>query len=223
MTPQRRPVDMRVIYLCIAVVAAGCSHGWRPPLYQKPGFHTQWVDKIAILPPFDARIDKSTEVDLNEQLRTASANILTDKGYVTVLSESSNPGPAVTSDDLAEPDAAWVRELGAPGERWMMMVSLVDVTSSMVFFGSTGNAQVVAYLYDKKDGTLVWRDKGAAQVGQGGLIGMALKDSMDEAAINEALGRLFASIPDRTANNPYIPEPPDTGVSLTGPTPASSL
>jgi len=116
----------------------------------------------------------------------------------------------MTSDDLADPDAAWVGQLGAPEVRWAMIVSLVDVTSSMVFFGSTGNAEVIGYLYDKKDGTLVWRDKGAAQVGQGGFIGMALKSEMDEAALAEAIDRLFASFPQRTKDNPYIPEPIDT-------------
>lgn len=207
--------------LALCAVAAGCSPAWRPPIFQKNGFNMQWIDKITVVTPFDGRIDKATEVNFDEQLADASVKKLTERGYPTTLSDRDNGLGSMTSEDLAEPDANWVRGLGPPDARWVMVVSLVDVTSSMVFFGSTGSAEVAGYLYDKKDGTVVWRDKGAAQIGQGGLIGMALKSAMDDEAISESLNRLFASFPERTKEHPYIPEPVDT-VDASPPPSASS-
>jgi len=73
MTPMRRSRRMsRAIAVCAAALFTGCSPAWRAPIYQKQGFQMQWVDKITLLPPSDARIDKSTEVNLDEQLRNAS-------------------------------------------------------------------------------------------------------------------------------------------------------
>ena len=199
-----------VAAVCMVVLLTGCSTAWRAPIYQKRGFQMQWIDKIAILPPVDGRIDKATAVDVDGQMRQATAKILTKKGYATVLSDSTNGMAAVTGDDLADPDEAWVRGLGAPGDRWVLIVRLVDVTSSFVFLGATGNAELAGYMYDKKDGTLVWRDKGAAQVGQGSLLGIALKGEMADDALNEALDQLLASFPERTKLDPYIPEPVGT-------------
>ena len=77
-----------------------------------------------------------------------------------------------------------------------MVVCLDDVTSRMTF-GSTGNAELSGYLYDKQDGKLVWQDKGIGQAGQGGLAGMMLKGTMKGQALNIATGNLMRSVPKR--------------------------
>jgi hypothetical protein len=89
-----------------------------------------------------------------------------------------------------------VRKLGPAEARWVMVVSLGDVTSK-VTFGSTGNAEVSGYVYDKQDGKLIWKEKGVGQAGQGGLVGMMMKGMMKSAALNSAIDNLMRSVPKR--------------------------
>src|SRR5215470_14491088 len=123
----------------VALLVCGCGPAWRPPVYQKQGFHLQWVDQITVVAAVDLRIDRSIEVDLDKQLRDAAVTILTDKGYATVVSPEAVDIGSVNFDDLKDAEPAWVSHLGPPTARWVMVVSLVDVTTSLTF-GSTGNA-----------------------------------------------------------------------------------
>jgi hypothetical protein len=77
------------------------------------------------------------------------------------------------------------------------MVLVLDDVVTKLTFGSTGNAEVSGFLFDKQAGEIVWRDKGIGKVGQGGLLGMAMKAGMDGAAIDAAVGNLIASVPTR--------------------------
>ncbi|MEK7274883.1 MAG: hypothetical protein AAB110_06475 [Candidatus Desantisbacteria bacterium] len=49
--------------------------------------------------------------------------------------------------------------------------------------GSTENAELAGYMYDKKAGIVIWHDKGIGQTGLGGLVGMAFKAWKDEQSI----------------------------------------
>jgi len=172
----------------------GCGSTWRPPIFLAQDFSDGRIAPIAILPPVDARIDTSIEVELDEQLRGDAVKVLERRGYPAVLSAAGADAGTVTLDELASADAARIRALGPPGARWVMILGLVDVSTALTF-GSTGNAEVAGFLFDTERGVLLWRDKGVAQVGQGGLLGMALVGAMDEAAIQTAVGHLLASLP----------------------------
>ena len=77
-----------------------------------------------------------------------------------------------------------------------MVFAVHDVTRRLTF-GSTGNAEISAYLYDREKAALVWHDKGLGQAGQGGLLGMALINLMDESALQMATGNALMSLPKR--------------------------
>ena len=118
------------------------------------------------------------------------------KDYQVTVSDDLGDGiEQILEDDLREADGEWIKRLGPAKSRWVMVLMLVDVTTKLTF-GSTGNAEVAGFLYDKETGTLVWRDKGIGKAGQGGLIGMCMKGMMDEAAISNAMNNLLASIPE---------------------------
>jgi hypothetical protein len=55
----------------------------------------------------------------------------------------------------------------------------------------------------EQEGTVVCRERGTAQVGQGGLLGIAVKTAMDEVAIDKALENALVGIPVRPPN--YVP------------------
>jgi hypothetical protein len=181
--------------LAAFVLIAACGPGMRPALFWRDAVQAHQIDSISVLPAIDGRIDRSIDVDLDAQLVDETIRLLRERGYVATRVSADAYDPALRLDELAHADAATIKEL-APAGRWVMVVGLVDVTTSLTF-GSTGNAEVAGYLFDTTDGSLQWRDKGVGQVGQGGLLGMALIANMDEAAIADALQKMIAGIPIR--------------------------
>jgi len=161
------------------------------------GFQPAALDEIVVLPALDNRIDKTIDVNIEKQIREVGVKSLERKNYqVTVSDDLGNGIAGILEDDLRAADSEWVKRLGPAKSRWVMVLMLVDVTNKLTF-GSTGNAEVGGFLYDKQAGTLVWRDKGIGKAGQGGLLGMCMKGMMDEAAISNAMNHLLASIPEK--------------------------
>jgi hypothetical protein len=166
------------------------------PLHLDPTVQFSAIDGIEVLPPLDTRADKSVGVNLQKQLLDPVTKHLTKKGYRVTHASSVGASESITEEDLREADAEWVKGLGSQEARWVIVVCLVDVRTKMTF-GSTGNAEISGYLFDRQTGTTSWRDKGIAQVGQGGLVGMMMKGTMDNTAIDTALNNTLASFPKR--------------------------
>jgi hypothetical protein len=175
---------------------AGCASGGRVPLHLDPSVQFAAIEGIEVLPPVDARADKSVGVNLHKQLLDPVTKQLVKKGYRVTQATSFGTAESISDEDLREADAEWVKGLGSQEARWVVIVCLVDVRTKMTF-GSMGNAEISGYLFDRQTGTTSWRDKGLAQVGQGGLVGMMMKGTMDNSAISTALNNTLASFPKR--------------------------
>lgn len=186
----------RAVPLCGLLVLGGCATAIKPPLHLAPGFEFRAIEAIELLPVVDVRVDKTISVNLEKQIRAPVARDLTKKGYRVSQAVFTGEAGALTEEDLKEAKPEWVRRLGSSQARWIVVMCLVDVRTKLTF-GSTGNAEVTGYLFDRQEGTLSWRDKGIGQVGQGGLLGMMMKSDMDNSAISAALGNVMASFPKR--------------------------
>jgi len=194
MSQRLRLISKFSISFVLAALFVGCATKLKQACYLSPDFQLSTIDKIVILPPVDLRIDKKIKVDLEKQIRKPAAKILKKKGYQVVLSDNLGDIGQIFDEDLKKADPDWIQHLGPRGTRYIMILCLVDVYTKLTF-GSTGNAELAGYLYDKNAGILIWHDKGIGQVGQGGLIGMLMKGVRDEEAISKALEDLLASIP----------------------------
>jgi len=193
MASQRRYVYMFLL-LSTVFVASGCAATLRQPILLEPGFQFSSVEHIGVLPPVDARVEKKNRVDLPRQINRPAMSILSKRGYqVTAVQDTGEVGE-ITEEDLKEAKPEWVNRLGPPTTRWVMVLCLADLRTKLTF-GSTGNAEVTGYLFDKAVGKLVWKDKGVGQVGQGGLLGMAMKSTMDDSALGVAVSNVFATVP----------------------------
>jgi hypothetical protein len=180
----------------LILLVAGCAAPLKQAIYLAPGFEPAAIDEITLLPVQDLRIDREIEVNMEEQIRELGMEILEKKGYRVSLDDNIGNVDEITEDDLKSGNPKWILRLGPPGARWVMVLTLNDVTTKLVF-GSTGNAEVSGFLFDKESGTIAWHDKGIGRAGQGGCIGCILKFTMDEAAIGAAVYNLLASIPKR--------------------------
>lgn len=192
----RHPLLACALCCCAVVGMGGCATALTTPLHLEPGFQFDLIDALEVLPAVDLRTDKTISVDLQKQIRQPVTKSLTKKGYRLTASTTFGATPEVSEEDLREAKPEWVKGLGSSNARWVLVLCLLDVRNKLTF-GSTGNAEVSGYLFDKQAGRLSWRDKGIGQVGQGGLAGMLLKGTMDNAALDIALRNTMASVPKR--------------------------
>lgn len=182
------------LFLITLLIMASCEP--KSAIFLEPWFQFSSIDRIILLPPVDARIDKKIKVNLQKQLLEKTEKILRKKGYQVGQSDVIGEVGEIVEEDLKDAKSEWIQRLGPAEAHWIMVLCLVDVTSKLTF-GSTGNAEITGYLYDKKAGKMIWRNKGVSQVGQGGLVGVVLKSGMDESAISLAIYELLKSIPKR--------------------------
>jgi hypothetical protein len=129
-----------------------------------------------------------------EKLQESVVGGLKKKNYS--VNAASSPGNAgeIAIEDVESATPPYVKKLGPAADRWVMVVFLDDIASKMTF-GSTGNAELSGYLFDKESGELIWRGKGVGQAGQGGLMGMTMKGMMKGEALGAAIANLLAGIP----------------------------
>jgi hypothetical protein len=189
----------RMLRYCIAlllisgVCAVECAAKRRAQTPPDPKFLA--IQSVAVLPVVDARAGKKAGVNL-EKLQGHLAKVLQQKRYPANAAGTSGISGEIAVEDVDSADPAFIKKLGTADERWVLVVFLNDITSK-VTFGSTGNAELSAYLFDKEGGALLWRGKGVGQAGQGGLIGMPLKGMMKGQALDAAVFSLLAGIPNR--------------------------
>jgi hypothetical protein len=153
------------------------------------------IGQIVVLPVVDNRTGKKDKISL-DSLRKAAINNLKHKNYSVTGSDNTDVSGDIAEEDLNDANPTWVKHLGPPDSRWVLVIGLEDVHSKITF-GSTGNAEVVGFLFDKQDGTVLWKGTGVGQAGQGGLLGMTLKGFMSEAALDNAMANLLSGIPKR--------------------------
>jgi hypothetical protein len=142
---------------------------------------------------FDLRMDRKDNVNF-DKLAKISAKNLRRRNYATASSDNKGIAGDIAEEDLNDARPEWIKRLEPADARWVMVIGLNDVHIKMTF-GSTGNAEVIGFLFDKQDGSVVWKGKGIGQAGQGGLLGMAVKGVMSEAAIETAIFNLCNGIP----------------------------
>jgi hypothetical protein len=155
------------------------------------------IQSITILPTVDLRSGKKDSVDL-AKIGKRALNVLKKKNYPAVQADSTGAAGEIAEEDLNDSKTEWIKRLGPPSDRWIMVACLYDVHSKLTKFpGSTGNAELGGYLFDKETGRVIWNGKGVGQAGQGGLYGMMLKGTMKGAALDTAVNNLLSSIPKR--------------------------
>lgn len=179
--------------LLTTIYALECAAKKSPAIPPDPKFMA--IQNISVLPVVDARAGKKARLNM-EKLQSRAVNVLKKKRYSASAGSFSGEIGEIDEEDLQSALPAYIKKLGPANARWVMVICLQDV-ASRITFGSTGNAEVSGYLFDKNRGELVWQGKGVGQAGQGGLAGMAMKGLMNSAALDSAVYNLFGGIPNR--------------------------
>jgi hypothetical protein len=122
---------------------------------------------------------------------------LLKKKYACTVQPGAALTASVTRDALDAPTPEFIMALPPESAKWVLLLVLHDARSKMTF-GSTGNAELSGYLFDREGGALVWRNKETAKVGQGGLLGMAFKGGMQKSAVTQAAQAVLGTFPARS-------------------------
>ena len=165
----------------------------RPKLPPDPRFAA--IQSISVLPIVDTRAGKKASVNMRK-LQGSVVSTLKKKRYSVRAAGTSGTAGQIDIEDLESPDPLWVKKLGPADARWVMVICLDDVTSKITF-GSTGNAEMSGFLFDKDSGGLIWKGRGVGQAGQGGLMGMTMKGMMKGEALQSAVFSLLSGVPKR--------------------------
>ena len=151
------------------------------------------IDSVTVVPIVDLRPGQKDSANL-AKLQKVVASSMKRRGYPPVMADSSGDSGQIAEEDLLDAKPSWIQRLGPPSSRWVMVVCLHDVHSKLTF-GSTGNAEMSAYLFDKEKPELLWSGKSVGRAGQGGLLGMTMKGAMKSAAMSSAVVALVSQLP----------------------------
>jgi len=179
-----------MVLLLTGIGAMNC-HAKNPP---DPKFMA--IQNISVLPIVDARAGDKKSVNMGDVQKTLIGLLNKKKHYPASAAGTSGEVGQIAVEDLESAVPSYVKKLGPADARWVMVICLDDVVSKWSF-GSTGNAELSGFLFDKDSGELIWKGKGVGQAGQGGLMGMAMKGAMKGQALLEATQRLLKGMPDR--------------------------
>lgn len=182
----------------IVCICAACAAP-KVPLYRSTQWNPASVQNIAVLPVLDARLDRTEEINIERFILKPAAKKIRGRGYQSGTLSTWGAFPINHIEQVKRITPEQVRQLGPQTIQYVFLVALMDVKSEMGF-GSSGNAEVAAWLFDKQTGTAVWYDKGIGQYGQGGLAGMMVKGLMGEAAVESAMSDLFRAFPSRSGS-----------------------
>jgi hypothetical protein len=182
---------------CVLVLyfLTGCAT--IPPAdFMAPGFMPSQIDTLYVMPFVDHRIEKQKELKLDRIIDNVVVYRLKKKKYAFSIEKDDALIEKVSRDSLEILAPDWISILGPPASNYVLMLVLHD-SSSKLTFGSTGNAEVTGYLFDKMNSQVIWRKKHASRVGAGGITGMLVKSKMELSAVHAATDIIMTTLPDR--------------------------
>ena len=180
-----------LIVLCLA----GCT--WAPyeaPDFVSSDFKADKIDYLFVMPILDFRIDKEEQLPPDEWFHEIIQTPLERKNYRYHMIKDRSWIAGIREEKFKKPNPVWLADMGPSEAKWLFFIVIHDVTSKLTL-GSTGNAEMSGFIFDKIAGKLVWQNRVAAQTGRGGLLGLALKGTMAETAISIGIHEIIEGLP----------------------------
>lgn len=192
----QRTLIVSLVGIFIAMSMTGCGMPERPADFLLVGFDSITVENVTLLPVLDHRIDKSKELKLDKWVKPIAEQSLKELKYSYRFETDRSLVSNISPDALEDPTPEFIASLRPQSDNWILLLVLEDATSEMTF-GSTGNAEMSGYLFDKANRQVVWENKELGQIGQGGLLGMMMAGVMQQSAIEQATTHMFQTLPTR--------------------------
>jgi hypothetical protein len=201
-----------LLFACaIPFIFTGCATP-KPPTYQNPAFSTSSIDEITVLSVIDARVDKKKKFKWDKMLPNPTKDKLKGKGYKARVILDPALVSGITQQAVERADPEWIKSLGPPDAHWIFVWSVTDVAHQVVttdsaaeavflgLWGPSGQAGMAAVLFDKQEGSIVWRNDAHSRTKPAfGLLGMAMAGLVDNDAIEAAFQEIIAGFPEKVS------------------------
>lgn len=186
---------MKGFVAMIMLLLVGCGAApMKKAIVLDADFHYRLGEKVNILPVIDLRKDKSTDIDLDDSIRTPFVNSIKDKGYaVATLNDFDKKD--LTMEAVAEMSEDELYVLGPKDAQSILILFVNDVSSKYVVMGYTYKVELTGLLLDKQRKTVLWKDKGVGSSGQGGLISGIMAPLVKSEALSTAVNSMIMSFP----------------------------
>lgn len=169
------------------------------------------IDQIIFLPIVDARSDKRIHLDF-DSMRGAITEKLKGKHYTVIMmtmNDSKGNPIEIAEEDLNKAKPDWIKQLGPKEARYIMVLGIGELRGKNFAFlsnntgsglGSTGIANVFGFIFDKQDGSILWKKTNSQIVavgaaGLGGVLEAGGKVEMELSALDAAFSEMLTSIP----------------------------
>lgn len=130
-------------------IMSGCAPAVpKVPIYYNHQWNRNAPKTITLLPVVDVRRDKKEHVNLDRYVKDRTLSAITKKGFGSQYSKYFAPFQIGYLEQLKQLTVEQVRQLGPQSCQYILIVAVIDIRSEITF-GSTGNAEVAGYLYDK--------------------------------------------------------------------------
>ena len=149
---------------------------------------------LAILPVADLREDQTEQVNLAD-LTNITEDLLKQDNYPANLASNMETAGEILEANLNDAKPEWIKRLGPPEARWVMLVGLRDTHGMSNSLEHTNTAEFLGFLFDKQDGSVLWKGKGTGKVGRMLLGGVLRKGAMPGEAEKAALVDLLSGLP----------------------------
>jgi hypothetical protein len=189
-----RRVLLAILLLTFSLPGSGAPR-YKPPKYLSPQFEAAEVTTLDVLPVLDLRADRSEALELDAWVHRIGRYLIKRRGYETAFYGDRSMIESLQQLGQSELVEAQVQSLRVPqAGRWLLVFSLIDSYAKQSF-GSSGNAEMVAYIIDQQEGLVIWRHDTVGQIGIAGPVGMMMKGLMERSGIEVATKTLIESIP----------------------------
>jgi len=187
--------------LCFAIILlSACS--WTPlllPTYLAPGFTFSDVHRVHLLPILDLRKDKSVKINIQNVIVTQVVKSLNKRGYEVILGGNFFQNIPNADQLIHNVDIIDVRELvhvDLTDASYLLIISLDDLSTKLGLSGYTVKIEISGVLINKKDGTVLWRDKEVSSEGRRGILS-AILSSLKKDTIRGSIKTMIASWPQK--------------------------
>ena len=170
-------------------------------MYVAPAFDQIDVDRITILPIFDARAQRPFEIkesDLQHAIYPSLETGLSQKGYTFDYSTELGRVQCLKygrSSNLA-PDC--LRNVGPSNSRWILVLFLQDFRIRSPYGGAV-SAKMSGLLFDRSEGVMLWRDLEYSGLSQRELVGNNRDTLIGNDVLQLCTSNLISSVPQKSS------------------------
>lgn len=189
-----RRILLAILLLAFSLPSSGAPR-YKPPKFLSPQFEVAEVATLDVLPVLDLRADRSEALELDAWVHRIGRALIKRRGYKTTFYGDRSMIESLQQLGQSDLVEAQVQSLRVPqAGRWLLVFGLIDSYAKQSF-GSSGNAEMVAYIVDQQEGLVIWRHDTVGQIGIAGPVGMMMKGLMERSGIEVATKTLIESIP----------------------------